>query len=320
MIFLLYGQDSFRRKAKIKELKAKFKDKVDPLGQSLSLLNGANIKAQDLDKQINTGSLFVQKRMTIIENIFNNKDEHAFQALLSICSKKKDSNEDIIIFNEDEIKITLLNKTAKKLYNWLLQCPYVQEFKPLNNARLASFAKKIIEEKGGQIDASSLSALISKTGNDLWRLNNEIDKLIFSSSNKIINKDLIEKMVSGEVEENIFALIDALVSKNNSLALRLLEEQSAAGISEEHILAMLQRQIKIILEIKKLQTQKIYQEKELAQILKVHPFVVKKSMQQSKNFQIAELESYWQSLLELDSSSKQGQADIKSKIYSLIIN
>jgi DNA polymerase III subunit delta len=165
-----------------------------------------------------------------------------------------------------------------------------------------------------------LSLLISKTGNDLWRLNNEINKLIAAANGEIIDKDLISQLVKGDIEENIFALTDALVSKNNGLSLRLLEEQLAAGLSEEYILSMLQRQIKLMLEIKKLQTNNIIQERAIATALKVHPFVAKKNLQQSKNFSQLELEKYWWSLLELDFNNKQGQADIKSELYALIIN
>jgi len=320
MIFLLHGHDSFRRQKKILELKEKFMATVDPLGQSFSFIDGSKINVPELNDQISSGSLFTKKRMLIIENIFLNKQENIFSELLSICSKNTKAENNALVFNEDEIKIGTLKKEAKKLYSWLLKQPYIQEFKLLNNSQLITFAQKEIAKKNGKINPASLSLLISNTGNDLWRLNNEINKLIAAANGQLIDKDLITQLVKGEIEENIFALTDALVSKNNSLALRLFEEQLAAGLSEEYILNMLQRQIKLMLEIKKLQISNLNKEKDIATALKVHPFVAKKSLQQSKNFSQLELENYWQSLLELDFNNKRGQADIKSELYALIIN
>jgi DNA polymerase III subunit delta len=320
MIFLLHGKDSFRRQTKIKELKEKFMTAVDPLGQSFSFIDGSKSSLAELNDQLSGGSLFTKKRMLIIENIFLNKQENIFSELLSICSKNIKAEDNALIFNEDEIKISTLKAESKKFYQWLLKQPYVQEFKPLNNSQLLNFAQKEIARKKGKINPASLSLLISKTGNDLWRLNNEINKLIAAANGKLIDKDLITQLVKGDIEENIFALTDALVSKNNSLALRIFEEQLVAGLSEEYILSMLQRQIKLMLEIKKLQSNNINQEKDIAIALKVHPFVAKKSLQQSKGFNQLELENYWQALLELDFNNKRGQADIKSELYALIIN
>lgn len=320
MIFLLHGQDSFRRQTKIQELKEKFMTAVDPLGQSFSFIDGSKSSLTELNDQLSGGSLFTKKRMLIIENIFLNKQENIFSELLSICSKNIKAEDNALVFSEGEIKPTALKAEAKKLYNWLLKQPYVQEFKPLNNSQLLNFAQKETARKKGKINPASLSLLISKTGNDLWRLNNEINKLIAAANGGIIDKDLISQLVKGDIEENIFALTDALVSKNNGLALRLLEEQLMAGLSEEYILNMLQRQIKLMLEVKKLQSNNISQEKAIATALKIHPFVAKKSLQQSKNFSQTELEGYWQALLELDFNNKRGQADIKSELYALIIN
>jgi DNA polymerase-3 subunit delta len=320
MIFLLHGSDSFRRQIKIQELKEKFMAAVDPLGQSFSIIDGSKSSLSELGDQLSGGSLFTKKRMLIIENIFLNKQENLFSDLLLICTKNTQAENNALVFNEGEIKVTTLKAEAKKLYNWFLKQPYVQEFKPLNNSQLLNFAQKEIEKKKGQINPTSLSLLISKTGNDLWRLNNEINKLLAAANGQLIDKDLINQLVKGDIEENIFALTDALVSKNNGLALRLLEEQLLAGLSEEYILSMLQRQVKLMLEIKKLQHNNINQEKAIALALKVHPFVAKKSWQQSQGFSQLELENYWETLLELDFNNKRGQVDIKSELYALIIN
>lgn len=319
MIFFLHGPDSFRRRQKLNELKDKFMTALDPLGQSLLHLDGAKSSIKELSDHLSSGSLFTKKRMLIIENIFQNKQDDIFPALLKICQKNNNADDNALIFIEEEIKKSSLKTEAKKFATWLLKQPYVQEFKTLNNLQLSNFAKEKIKAKNSQISPSALSLLISKTGNDLWRLNNEIEKLSAASKNQIIDNSLVESLIHGEMEENIFALIDALVAKNNNLALRLLEEQILAGLSQDYILAMLQRQIKILLIIKTLQTKDKLSEKELVTNLKLHPFVIKKSLEQSKKFSLPELHDYWQELLRIDLGNKRGKIDVKSELYALLI-
>lgn len=318
MIFLLHGADSFRRRQKLNELKERFMAAVDTLGQSLIVIDGKQTNPRELQEKISGGSLFTKKRMVIIEDIFANKNEAVFTQLLNLCIKNAGAEDNALIFSEEEISPAKIKAEAKKLYAWLLKQPYVQEFKPLNNAQTSNFAKKEIASQGGTISPSALALLIARTGNDLWRLDNEIKKLIAAGQGKIIDNTSVQDLVKGEIEDNIFALTDALGAKNRILALQLLEEQFAAGLSAEYILAMFQRQIKIMLEIKIIQSENHLSETQLAGKLKLHPFVIKKGLVQSAHFSLAELQHYLSNLLNLDFLNKQGRADIKSELYALV--
>ncbi|MDD2680496.1 MAG: DNA polymerase III subunit delta [Patescibacteria group bacterium] len=318
MIFFLYGPDSFRRRQKLNELKERFMSTVDALGQSLIVLDGSQTTPQILQEKISSGSLFTKKRMVVIENIFLNKNEAVFTSLLNICNKNASANDNAIVFSEAEIVVSKLKAEAKKLNNLLKKQPFVQEFALLSGNNLLAFAQKEIQKQKGSIATQALSLLCHRVGNDLWRLNNEIAKLTACAGEKIIDQALVEEMVKSEADDNIFALTDALGAKNIKLALQLLEEQFAAGLSAEYILVMFQRQFKIMLEIKVAQNQGTTNETQIASKLKLHPFVVKKTASQSNKFSLEELNQYWDELLNLDFRNKQGRADIKSELYALI--
>jgi DNA polymerase-3 subunit delta len=319
MILFLYGADSFSRRQKLNELKEHFISTVDALGQSLIVLNGPQTTPQILQEKINSGSLFTKKRMIIIENIFLNKNEAIFTTLLNICAKNTGTDDNIIVFNENEIVASKLKAEAKKLNTLLKKQPFVQKFDLLSGNNLSIFAQKEIQKQGGEIETQALSLLCNRVGDDLWRLNNEIAKLTAYVGEKIIDQALIKKMVKSEANDNIFALTDALGTKNIKLALQLLEEQFAAGLNAEYILVMFQRQFKIMLEIKIAQNQGTTNDTQIASKLKLHPFVVKKTSSQSNKFSLKELNNYWNQLLNLDFRNKQGQADIKSELYALIV-
>jgi DNA polymerase-3 subunit delta len=316
MIFLLHGADSFRRRQKIQELKERFMAAVDSLGQSLVIIDGAQVAPAELQAKISGGSLFTKKRMLILENSFGNKNEAVFSALLSLCTKNAGAEDNAIVFNEGEILPSKIKAEAKKLYAWLLKQPYVQEFKVLNNNQTLDFAKKEIAAQDAKIAPSALSLLVARTGNDLWRLDNEIKKLSAAASGAIIDNALVQELVKGEIEDNIFALSDALGTKNCNLSLQLLEEQFAAGLSADYLLAMFQRQFKIMLQIKIIKEEENLSETQIATKLKLHPFVVKKGLQQSLKFSITELERHLGLLMSLDFKNKQGRVDLKSELYA----
>jgi len=318
MIFFLYGSDSFRRRQKLNELKERFMSAVDALGQSLIVLDGKEVNPQILQEKISSGSLFTKKRMIVLENIFANKNETVFTLLLNVCAKNAGADDNAIVFNETDIVASKLKAEAKKLNTWLKKQPFVQEFKALSAPQVIAFARKEIQNQGGTIEADALNILCTRTGNDLWQLNNEIAKLTAAAGDKPITKDLVEGLVKNEIDDNIFALTDALGSKNIKMSLQLLEEQFAAGLSAEYILAMFLRQFKIMLEIKVIQNQGSVSESMIANKLKLHPFVAKKGVSQSNKFSLKELSDLWEQLLELDFRQKKGQADIKSELYALI--
>lgn len=318
MIFLLHGPESFRRQEKLKDLKDKYINKLDPLGQSLSVLDGAKVTVKNLSDSLSSGSLFTTKRMLIIENIFENKQDKLFPVLLELIKKNEGDDDNIIIFNEDQIKKTGLKAESKKLLSYLLKQPYVQEFKALTKPQLNSFIQKRINDRGAKISFSALNLIVSKIGDDLWRLSNETNKLIAAANGQEISDKLVNELIKGDIEENIFALTDALGAKNSALVLRLLEEQLEAGMSLQYILAMLQRQVKIMLSIKLLQASSKLSENEINKNLKLHPYVFKKASYQARNFSLAELENYWQTLLHIDLDSKRGRSDIKSELYALL--
>src|SRR3989339_652782 len=72
MLIFLYGEDSFRSRNKLNELKEKFLREIDPQGNSLSTIDGSMANFSQINESISPSSLFASKRMVVIENIFAN--------------------------------------------------------------------------------------------------------------------------------------------------------------------------------------------------------------------------------------------------------
>ena len=91
MIIFLYGEDTFRSRQKLKELKSKFLRDIDSSGNSLAVLGGENTTLDRLNEIMASSSLFSKKRMIVIENIFSNKDKNIFEVLKDYLAKKESS-------------------------------------------------------------------------------------------------------------------------------------------------------------------------------------------------------------------------------------
>ncbi|MFH1522387.1 MAG: DNA polymerase III subunit delta [Patescibacteria group bacterium] len=343
MIIFLYGEDSFRSLQKLKELKSKFIRDIDPKSNSLTSLDGANINIGQINEKVGPNSLLSKKRMIIIDDIFLNKSKEIFTDLIYLIDKKKeDENDNIVIFRDSKIKTKMVGKKENaliidssgrnknltreplKLFNFLSKQKYTQEFKLLSNTETANWVKKEVELRGGTISFGSVQLLVGLVGNDLWQLNNEINKLInysqsleqklIKSKEKNIPVSIeaqnIEKLVRGKFDENIFALTDAISNKNKNLAVKLIEEQFAAGLADGYLINMIVRQFKILLQIREA-LDSGYTSRKIISLLKLHPFIVQKGINQVRNFGLPILKNSLAELIEIDFKMKTGQANTK---------
>jgi len=346
MIIFLYGEDTFRSRQKLKELKERFLREIDPNGSSLTVLDGKNLTIEKINQTVSPGSLLAKKRLVIIEELFTNKAPNIFEQVYQYLKNKKFvKNDNITIFWESQIKTKkiknkeiivsldnigrerVLTKQQQQLFNFLHTQKYSQQFNLLNNTEVAAWTKKEVIKRGGKISNQAVQILTSLVGSDLWHISNEIDKLLsYKSAVRpkltgvgaiTIEVDDVENLVRGNMDENIFALTDAISHKNKALASRLLEEQLAAGLTDNYLLAMFIRQFKILLQIK--QAQDVgFNSRKIVSSLKLHPFVVQKGLNQVRNFSLATLKNIINQLVRIDYLMKTGKADIHLMLNLLI--
>jgi DNA polymerase III subunit delta len=327
MIIFLYGEDTFRSRQKLKELKDKFLREVDKSGNSLVILEGENITINKINESISTSSLFVRKRMVVIERILGNKSKILLDQVLEYLKNnfnsekiKNEVDENIIIFRDEIAQ----EKGAKiKLFDFLKKQKFTYEFKPLSNTETAGWIKKEFEARGAKIKPSASVALAGLVGNDLWQLNNEIDKMINykigqkSGGETVIEETDLINMVNAKFNENIFALTDAISNKNKALASMLLEKELESGIAEVNLMHMISRQFRILLLVRQC-LDKFYDSRKTASVLKLHPFVVQKSLTQVRSFTVLVLKNILNELIEIDSKIKSGRVDARTALTLLL--
>ena len=303
MLILLCGEDTFRQQQKLKEIIREYRAKHQT-GLNLVRFREENLDFGKLKEKIEIISMFDEKKLIILENIFNNKDfqENFFEYA---GKNKLKGNQDVIVVLSQEGKLT--DRNLKRRVSMF------EEFKPLIGIQLVDWVKK-----RASINQGAVQKLISFVGNDLWQLDNEINKLISYKANQLINEEDVDLLVKAKMDVNIFKTIDALAREDKKTALRLLHEHLEQGANEIYLFSMFVYQMRILLKLKDLMEQgtPFYN---LAPKSGLHPFVVKKSWNQLKRFSLEQLKKNYRRLLEIELALKKGRIDGPTALDMLVI-
>lgn len=111
-----------------------------------------------------------------------------------------------------------------KLAKTLKEKGEVLTTKKLFENQLPDWTQEMVKAKGFTIAPKALALVIDHIGNDLSRIENEIEKLTVNlGANKTITEDDIEKYVGVSKEFNVFELQAALAKKDLGKALRIVQ-------------------------------------------------------------------------------------------------
>lgn len=299
MIIFFYGADSYRLHHQIQKLKAKFISAS--LGDTnLAVLDSKTLTYDEYIRQVLAMPFLSKTRLVIIQNILSegNKD---LQEKIGEALKKVPSST-VLLFAETSPDKRL------GLFKKLLKVDKVEEFPLLDESRIKSWMRSEIVKRGGEIGLSDVNLLFSKTGPDLWRLENEIQKLVSYSPQ--ITSDNIELLVQSQVDKDIFRLVDAIGQKNLKNALKEAARLQQAGENEIYIFTMIVYQYRNLLILKDAQTH--------GTPSGLNPYVAQKTAAQARQFSADELKQAYELLLDFDAKLKTGKIEGKAAIALLL--
>ncbi|MFS0644158.1 DNA polymerase III subunit delta [Siminovitchia sp. 179-K 8D1 HS] len=199
----------------------------------------------------------------------------------------------------------------KKLVKLLKKNAEVLEAKPLEEKSLKKWVKNRAASLDVMIEERAIDLLRQLAGNDLMILSEEISKLaLYAADSKRITEDAVEKLISRSLEQNIFALVDKVVKRDIKEALRIFYDLLKQNEEPIKILAVLSGQFRLIYQVKEL-TARGYGQKQIAGMLKVHPYRVKLAAGQAGSFSSGDLIRIMDMLAESDLKLKSTGMDKK---------
>ncbi|WP_026584567.1 DNA polymerase III subunit delta [Bacillus sp. J33] len=194
----------------------------------------------------------------------------------------------------------------KKITKQLKKTGAVLEAKKLNEGELKTWIRERAAVNGVQIDENAVELVLTLAGTNLFILTSEIDKLaLYANDTKRIDEQMVEKMVSRSLEQNIFSLVDKIVHRRIEEALRIYYDLLKQNEEPIKILSVITGQFRLIYQVKEL-ARRGYGQQQIAGYLKVHPFRVKLAAGQAQLFGDEELTAIMSLLADADYQMKTG--------------
>ena len=163
--------------------------------------------------------------------------------------------------------------------------------KKMYDSQLPEFTSELVHAKGYSISQKGVLLLVDHIGNDLNRIDNEIDKILVNlGSRKNITEDDIEKFVGISKEYNPFELQAAMASKDLPKAMRIIQ-YFEANPKAAPIQLILPTLYNLFSKTYMIFGQNSKDEKTIATNIGVNPFFVKDYVLTAKNYGYTGVES-----------------------------
>ncbi|MCT2537622.1 DNA polymerase III subunit delta [Aquibacillus koreensis] len=238
--------------------------------------------------------------------------EHDIDALQSYLLQPVDYS--IVIFIAPYEKLDERKKVTKVMKK---QCENVS-CEPIKEWDLSKWIDNIIKQFHVSIEKPVYDLIAQETGANLLMLRNELEKLAtYVGEGGTITYEIATNLLSHNTNTTGLKLVDAVIGKDLNKAIMIYKDLEKLNEDPIALLALLASQFRTIFHVKLLK-QKGYSQQQMAQQLKVHPYVVKMSITRVEKFSFDELKEIISIFTETDANVKQGKME-KSLAFELLL-
>ncbi|MFA5854425.1 MAG: DNA polymerase III subunit delta [Patescibacteria group bacterium] len=303
MILFLYGEDSYRSKKKLEEIRAKFLRDIDPSGLNVTELDGEKAEVSDIQAALASAPFLAKKRLVVVKGAIASAGKKDGEALAELLDRIP---EETILVMHERVGVVDLEDTPS--YRKLKDGKFYPEFKPLAAKELQAWIIAEAKARGAEFSPEGLSAYIPLAGTDAWKISGELDVLsaLARSAESKILPALVREIAHLEAEESVFDFLDAIGTRRPDLAIQKMENLLHQGETEVSLLSRLQAHIRGLLVAADLSVLGEATKDRLARELGVHPFAAAKLLSQSRYYKPHELEALYIWLIDADEKLKRG--------------
>ena len=291
--------------------------KIEELIKELGF-NDASITTYDLEEDsitsliedADTISFLTPSKVIIGKNLSNNNlDDKNIKTL----SKYLDNpNSDVLL-----IFLTTNIDTRKKSIKEVIN--------KLSLVNISPDTKSIVKDilKGYDVEYRVINLLDEYYKDDLERLISETKKLAlaFINTKKITYKEALDLLVKplNKQDTLAFDLVREIALKDKKKALNIYNELLSYNIESYALFGLLESQYRLLYQVKVLNKRNISYN-DMASILEVHPFRVKKTLELVRYYTLKEIRKHLKNLADIDYKIKSGIYENNIIIDLLILN
>jgi len=310
-VYFLYGEERFFQTELVQQLRQAI---ITPDNQDF------NLEVFD-GKTSGVGDWVSSARMIS----FLGGDKLVVVHFLDEASLDEKDVKELLAYVADPVPETCLILTARKadrkrkLYKGLTKLAGAAECTAPKDRMLIPWLRTRARQAGRTLEPGAAEALLNRVGARPGQLASELEKVItFAGDSKSLSESHVMEVVGDIKMEKVFALTDALKTRNAARAVSLLHNQLDHGEEPLKILGMIAWQFRMIWEVKHHQEHRLNKQ-QIAQKIGANPFVVEQAMRSTRNFNQDQLRSGFRELAFADRQLKTTGQSAEGIMEALVL-
>lgn len=292
MIYILYGQDSFRSRQKLREIIGEYQKKNEGT-LDLHRFDAETDDPREIAEAGKSQSLFQKKKLVVVERPSVNWEKLS-KVLKPVLKQWAGDKNVFVIFWDNAIgkDFNAFLKVAEPL------AEKTQEYKQMSRGEAERWFAAYVKDKKLNLGAEKVRDLLARYSQDTWQLINEAEKVALGGEPS-------EPLFLAD--EKIFGFIDAVLVDQIGALKELLRLRNR-GIDDYYLYSALVNHVRTLLAVADGGTPS-----------GIHPFILQKARAKTRRLSRDHLESIYTKLFFEDAKTKIGMSDPYSSMVSLII-
>jgi len=251
---------------------------------------------------------FVSRKLVVVRDetvlAAGGKDgrlQHDVDRLIAYLRKPCETSVLMFVVHSDKLD------ERRKAVKMLKEMDAVIEFAELDGRDLVRWIMRRAAQQGRSIGEEAAEALIRRAGTNLQTLAAETDKLcLYAGPGGAVLPEHVEALTAPALEEDVFALVDALTEGDTGRAVSLYRQLLERKEEPIRIAALIARQFRIMLQVKELASRSL-PNRQIAAQLGLHPYAVRLAAEKARAWSEERLAERLREIAELDYRMKTGQ-------------
>ena len=260
-------------------------------------------KFNEVIEEASMGSLFSSVKVIIVNNFsVDNIDDREFECL-----------EKIVDVHDKDIYMIFITKridARKKSYKLFKDNFSILDCEKIDNNDVYNYIEGKINSRGFKVNSVNIEYFLSKVGNDINNINNELQKLfIYKNEDKNILREDIDLLVFDNIDSVIYEFTNAILDDEIDKVKNMYDKFLLDNISFDYLISTVAGSFRTSLIIKLLHNKNM-SNFDIGKVIGKKEYFVKKSLDRLYRYSVNDLSNYINKLAIIDREYKSGKDNI----------
>lgn len=305
MMYLVFGEQELMVNKLVDKLAKESLEEITDF--NLVTFDGYKIPLYEIVNDASTLPFMSDKKVVVVKNSYfltNENPKLDFeQSFGELEEYLENQNSDVtMIFSVLSSKLDDKKNLVKKIK----EKAKIYAVDNVNKKDLPRVVRQMFDKQGISITNEALTEFLNRCGEDMYLVNNEIEKL--SCYKKELDIKDIKLMISKKIEDNVFEMIDAIFSKKSDKVFKIYYDLKNNNGEPINLISIIAGQVRFLYQVLVLKD-KGYSEGNIANELSCHPYRVKVALEKVYHLNKLDLTGLLEELSNLDIKIKSGEID-----------